>query len=204
VKKGIIFYFSGTGNTWWLTKKLKENLTSHSIETKLVNIEKKQHSEYQSRITEYDVVGFGYPIYGSDCPQIYWKFIKTLPKLNSNKNVFIYTSMLAFSGDGSLVAERHLRKKGYMIKQAVNTHMPNNLKLPYPVIDQFPIYDEEQKARILGYAEVKIRKLAEKIVNNEEWVEGRGLLGILRGSIPESSSCFFWVVKVGEKLFRRL
>jgi Pyruvate/2-oxoacid:ferredoxin oxidoreductase delta subunit len=89
--------------------------------------------------------------------------------------------MLAFSGDGALVAERHLRKKGYRVKQAVNTHMPNNLKLPYPVIGQFPIYGEEQKTKILGYAEVKISKLVEKIVKDEEWVEGRGLLGIIGG-----------------------
>lgn len=181
-----IFYFSGTGNTWWLGKALERKFNERNIQTQFIEIDSEFVTQYIDRVDAFDIVGFGYPIYGSDCPLKFWSFLNTLP-LVEKKDSFVFTSMLAFSGDGALVAERHLKKRGFNLKQAVNIKMPNNLKLPYPIIDQFPIYSEEETEQILMKAEKKIERLIDKIINRDHWIEGRGPLGILGGVIQRGS-----------------
>ena len=39
MKKCVIFYFSGTGNTKWVADNVKESLDSRNIEAKAVSIE---------------------------------------------------------------------------------------------------------------------------------------------------------------------
>ena len=111
--KIIIFYFSGTGNTWWATEKLQQMLKEKKFEVEYFSVESKvaqDGKKVNELINQSDLVGFGYPIYGSDIPLIFMDFIKNLAPVK-NKNSFVYTTMMLFSGDGALVARRQLKKK---------------------------------------------------------------------------------------------
>jgi len=131
-------------------------------------------------IREADIVGFAYPIYGSDIPPNFMKFIDNLEKVDK-KPAFVFTTMLIFSGDGAVVAKRRLRRRGFKVKQAINIRMPNNVKLPYPIFRSFPIRNGEEIIERKQKALKKAEKLVERIVAGKNWVQGWDPLNIAGG-----------------------
>ena len=173
--KITIFYFSGTGNTWWVTERLCEMLKEKKFEVEHISVESKKGKDEKiitKLIENSDIVGFGYPIYGSDIPPNFMEFIKNLAPVKE-KEAFVYTTMMIFSGDGALVGRRQLRKKGYNVRQATNIRMPNNVKLPYPIFRRFPINNGEANDWVKNEKALpKIKKLAEKILKKKRWLQG--------------------------------
>ena len=172
--KIAIFYFTGTGNTWWVMNELQQQLkdkghevSHHSYESEFV----KDKEKVKELINKSDLIGIGYPIYGSDIPPVFMEFVDTLPKME-NKLAFVFTTMMIFSGDGALVAKRRLKRRGYKVRQAVNIRMPNNVKLPYPIFSWFPIRNEEENDGVKRKAKIKITKLVEKIDSGKKWLQG--------------------------------
>ena len=183
VMKIAIFYFSGTGNTWWVMNEIQEQLKEkgeevihHSLESKFA----KDQDKVRELITQSDIIGFGYPIYGSDIPPNFMKFIDNLPKME-NKLAFVFTTMMLFSGDGAIVAKRRLRKRGYKVKQAINIRMPNNVRLPYPIFKRMPIHNGEENDGVKAKAKRKVAKLVNRIHNGKRWLQGWDPINIAGG-----------------------
>jgi Pyruvate/2-oxoacid:ferredoxin oxidoreductase delta subunit len=140
-----------------------------------------KEGKIEQLIEQADMIGFAYPIYGSDVPIKMLDFIKNIPSVEE-KTAFIFTTMLAFSGDGAIVAMRKLRKKGYKVKQAVNILMPNNVRLPYIIVRRLRIrIKEEDLKKIRNRAIKKIDKLVNKIVKGKKWRLGRDPFSIAGG-----------------------
>jgi ferredoxin len=185
----VIFYFSGTGNTWWVGKKLEEHLKNQGQKTKRFAIEAKKLSSdrVEKLVQKADIIGIGYPIYGSDVPAIALQFIKELPKIEEEKKAFVFTTMMEFSGDGAIVAKRLLQKKGFSVRQAVNIKMPNNVRLPHIIVRRFPIRNDDELTKIKEKADKKALKLAEKIATDKRWIEGAdpfNIAGALMQRVP--------------------
>lgn len=181
--KAVIFYFSGTGNTWWVANKIEEKLNEKGISIKKYSIENEEIAKpdvHNELIKNADIVGFGYPIYGSDIPTNFMTFIDNLQKV-TKKPAFVFTTMLLFSGDGAVVAKRRLRGRGFKVKQAINIRMPNNVKLPYPIFRSLAIRNGEENNNVKQKAVVKITKLVDRIVIGKNWVQGWDLLNIAGG-----------------------
>lgn len=159
-----------------LNQKKKIETIKHSIEAR----ELTKEGIIQTLIEESDIVGFGYPIYGSDIPMNMIEFIKNLPKIEE-KTSFVFTTMMEFSGDGAIVAMRKLRKKGFTVKQAINIKMPNNVKLPYIIIRHFRMKDEEGIIKLRERAAKKIDKLVNRIIEGKDWRVGRDPFRIAGG-----------------------
>lgn len=181
--KIAIFYFTGTGNTWWVMNELQEQLKEkgqevihHSLESTFV----KDQEKVKELITKSDIVGFGYPIYGSDIPPNFMEFIDNIPKMDG-KLAFVFTTMMLFSGDGAMVAKRRLRRRGYKVKQAINIRMPNNVKLPYPIFKHFPIHNDEENDGVKTKAKLKIAKLVDRILSGKRWLQGWDPINIAGG-----------------------
>ena len=83
--KVAIYYFSGTGNTELTVKKWQSEAKKHQIELDLFNIEKMSG---EVNASEYDKIGFGYPIHAFNAPRNVWKFTKTFKKLAEKKPAF--------------------------------------------------------------------------------------------------------------------
>ncbi|MBN1330540.1 MAG: EFR1 family ferrodoxin [Candidatus Heimdallarchaeota archaeon] len=181
--KITLFFFSGTGNTWWVTNKIVEKLKNQEISTSMYSIESKNVTtpNFVNEIMQAsDIIGFGYPIYGSDIPEIFIEFLNHLPRSNGKK-AFVYTTMLAYSGDGAMVAVRKLRKKGFKVRQAVNIRMLNNIQLPYVIFKNLKIRNGQETTPIKRKAEKKIDKLVTKIVKEKKWLEGWDPFSIMGG-----------------------
>ena len=112
-------YFSGTGNTKYCVSHFLETL---GTENKLYSIE---DSEAVKAIYESRNIVFAYPIYYSNLPKIVRDFIVNNGSLWSGKNIFILTTMGAFSGDGAGVSARLFKKFGAKITGGVHIKMPD-------------------------------------------------------------------------------
>ncbi|MBN2048482.1 MAG: EFR1 family ferrodoxin [Anaerolineaceae bacterium] len=168
-----IFYFSGTGNTWWVGEKIAEGLRLRGYQAQAISIEQLDHQTVLQRVAEAETIGIGYPIYGSDAPRLMHDFIRALPWLTEKKQVFIYVTQMAWSGDGAYFLRRQLEEKNYELRWAVEFNMPNNISFPFP----FP-YTNDYTAftRKLEKRSQQVDQLCERIAENQPWLQGNSLL----------------------------
>ncbi|MHA1127174.1 MAG: EFR1 family ferrodoxin [Candidatus Heimdallarchaeota archaeon] len=179
----VMFYFSGTGNTWWVGKQIEKILTEKGVKVKNISFEAEKFPDdkaIEKLVAEADTVGFGYPIYGSDIPPNFMKFIDDFPKVDK-KSAFVFTTMMLFSGDGAVVGKRRLRRRGFKVKQAINIRMPNNVKLPYPIFKWFPIKNDDENNTVKEKAIKKATKLVNRILAEKKWVQGWDPINIAGG-----------------------
>ncbi len=122
--KVAIFQFSGTGNTYYISQLIQEEMREKRIICDLYAIE--SLSESNHLINHYDVIGVGYPIYGSSIPKIVRDWMDHL-RFRTDKRGFVFCTQMMYSGDGAAYGARILRKKGYKIFQQEHFNMPNNI-----------------------------------------------------------------------------
>lgn len=63
-KQFPIFYFSGTGNTWWVGQQLEAALNSRGFQSQAISIEQISPEDAAAHIDQAEMIGLGYPIYG--------------------------------------------------------------------------------------------------------------------------------------------
>jgi len=97
MSKCVIYVFSGTGNTKLCADLYKEYFQQYGIETDVfsVRMKDKKYVDYPDP-SGYDLIGFGFPVHGFNCPKVMNDFVKQLPKLSEKKTAFILKS----SGEG--------------------------------------------------------------------------------------------------------
>jgi ferredoxin/flavodoxin len=165
-----IFYFSGTGNTWWVGNQIADELRERGCEVQPYSIEQVTDGEVQELIEKADMVGIGYPIYGSDAPPIMNQFIDNLPVVTSQKPMFIYVTQAAWSGDGAYSMCKLFEAKGYQIRWAVHFNMPNNINADFGWIITMILKLFQAK---LPCAAKRAAKLAQHIVDQKTWIMGK-------------------------------
>jgi len=120
----MIFYFSGTGNSLDIAKRLARNLG----ETGVYSMAKEPMSEQIGGRNE--IIGFVFPSYFGNLPRIVGKFISVL---NIHPETYVYgvVTMGAF-GQGSVAAlEKALAEKGIKLHYGCGIRMPANYIISY-------------------------------------------------------------------------
>ncbi|TFF90571.1 MAG: flavodoxin family protein, partial [Promethearchaeota archaeon] len=199
--KFIIFYFSGTGNTWWVTKEFANIIEEKGNQVEIYSIENEKCDDVnflKEKIREVDALGIAYPIYGSTAPKIMWTFIEKLKEASevieegiSQRNEektrisFVITTMALFSGDGALVTRKELETIGFKLIGAINLKMSSNISIPY-----FP-YNPVEKEKLEKRKKKAIEDLEDfysDLIKEKKHLEGRwNLLGKFGG----------WMQRVG-------
>ncbi len=128
----VVFYFSGTGNTRYVARSIAAGLDGTPD---VRSIESVTAEEADALIDAAPIVGFGYPIYGSDLPQPMKDFLSALGP-HPGKTAFVFCTQWMFSGDGARAATRYLHRTGLRIRFAEHFRMPDDvsvtaLRLPY-------------------------------------------------------------------------
>ncbi len=172
-----IFYFSGTGNTWWVTQKIREIFEEKRHFVELYSIERKDliwEELLPTVLNESDIIGVGFPVYGSRIPFIMKDWVKNTLSKYSKENkkklhAFVYDTMAMFSGDTPLLMKKLLKKAGFLVKQAINIRTLSNL----PQMKSLMTWEKEKQEKIFHNAEKKIRKFANKIIENKKWLMRR-------------------------------
>jgi ferredoxin len=189
-----IFYFSGTGNTWWVSQKLKSIFSQKGHYAEEYSIEEerlKKDNVLNDILKESDLIGIGYPVYSSSIPKIMQDWVKDhlckIIKLGDpNKRAFVFDTMAMFSGDTPLKMRKILKECGFKVRQAINIRMLSNL----PQMPRLMTWDEEDQQEIMDKAEEKCEKLVDKVLEGKKWVMRRDPFSRLLG----------WIQRVGLRL----
>lgn len=124
--RAVIFFFSGTGNTWWVADRIKKQLDLKGINADTVSVDALTPKKADWWIKTADLVLFGWPVYASDMPQPMKRFIDVLPVIEKGKHIHTFCTQSAFSGDGAWHAHSRFEAKGMQIDSAEHFVMPSN------------------------------------------------------------------------------
>lgn len=187
--EAVIFYFSGTGNTWWAAEKLAEALSKEGFKASAYSIENIDRETAALLIKNAAVLGFGYPIYGSDLPLSMKNFIRQLPA-SLYKEVFVFCTQWFWSGNGAAAAAKMLAQKGFEVKWAEHFFMPNNLSaglIPMPYTNK-----PEKTQKTLSKAERRIKRFAGHIADNTSFKRGFNPLSSVLGATMRTPYRYFF------------
>ncbi len=153
MSKNIIFYFTGTGNSLKVARDIAK--TKENCEVKLVT-----NFKDKSLSSGYDSIGFVFPIYASNMPNYFIKFLANVD-FNENKNSYFYAigTYGNSSGNSFFVANKLLERQGLKLNGAFGIKMFSNNVVLYNMKGD-PIKKNED-------ASVIISEIAKKIDNKE-------------------------------------
>ncbi|MBN2300577.1 MAG: flavodoxin family protein, partial [Acholeplasmataceae bacterium] len=131
MKKAIIYFFSGTGNTRIAAKEIAEELNSLNIDTIVFDVRSPINDVPNPNL--YDIILFGYPIHAFNVPQFFLDFIKKLPSVNHIPTYVFKTSGEPFrmNSASSFSLVKKLEKKGF------NLSMDKHLLMPYHIMFRY-------------------------------------------------------------------
>lgn len=147
----VAIYFSSTGNTKYCVEKFISHLNSDIL---AVSIEDEACAKH---LKDHDEIILAYPVYFSDLPRIVREFLYKNSANFNGKNVFIISTMEAFSGDGAGCAARILKKFGANITGGAH------IKMPGFILDvSIFIYSDEKNRQMIKEADIEINRLAKE------------------------------------------
>ena len=122
--RAVIFYFSATGNTWWVADKIKKQMDAKNINADIVSIDSIDAKKANWWIKTADLVLFGWPISRFDMPEPVKTFIDGLFVVEKGKHIHVFCTQRRFSGNGAWMAHRAFKQKGLTIDTAAHFLMP--------------------------------------------------------------------------------
>lgn len=185
--KIVGLYFSGTGNTKWVVDSFEKKMIGRNYEVEMLSIEDYSVEEVAEKFEEANLVGFMYPIHGSDMPKLYLEYVEKLSKfkMTSRKKAFSITTVAIFSGDGALVPKPFCDAMNLEFAWAYNIKMPCNFDTPVPgfkVPSKKRIVDMKEKALI------KMDKIIEKMESGLHRLSGATVVTMAIGNSSRLSS----------------
>jgi flavodoxin/Pyruvate/2-oxoacid:ferredoxin oxidoreductase delta subunit len=165
---GIIYYFSGTGNTEFAAKKFRETLKTKGfdIELKAIDLLKEKPD-----LKDYNLIGLGFPIYAYNLPINIRRFINDLPTVQ-NKSVFIFVTMGDLTSLGALgITADLLKKKGFAVISAEGFQMLSNDIILFNAADS-----KSARFQLLREAAIrKIKKIVDEIQSGKGKIHGNSV-----------------------------
>jgi len=171
-----IYYFSGTGNTAWVVRRLAERLAELGDEVTFASCE--DVSALVVDPAACDMMGIAFPCRSSFAPPVFRDFLRGLPS-TPGMPLFAITTSGYWAGDAAWYSVRPLQVKGYEPFLLSDVVMGNNLHLP--VLCPLPVVPPKEMARRLERAGHKADRLADLIHRREPYVEGGNPFGRLLG-----------------------
>lgn len=121
--KGVIYYFSGTGNTAFVAYEFQENYKKAKVDVDLFKIESMDAVTSQGK---YDFLMIGFPVYAFYPPQLVIDFVKKLPEVK-DKPVILFATGGGSAGASFSVLGNILKKKNYNVICNFLYVMPDNV-----------------------------------------------------------------------------
>lgn len=154
--KIAIFYFSGTGNTRMVARKYKESFEAGGDDCTLYELPLREKVD----LSDFDLVGFGYPIHSFNAPQIVLKFAKSLPK-KSRRDKKTRAFILKSSGEpvkmsrvSSLKLIGILKRRGFEVTNEYQYVMPYNMIFRHTDHAAFRMWETAKKLIPIDCADI--------------------------------------------------
>ncbi len=185
----VIFYFSGTGNTWWVSTQLKQELENRDYTVEMYSLENPEMrtGEFSAaKIAGADHVIISYPVYGSDLPENMKNFVAKLPEATDGKKFSAFCTQAAFSGDGNIFFKPEVEAKGYNFRQSFQVNMTTNFNVAMLPFSLSKPARGKKLEKIKTKALAKIQKIAGMIASDKEYFEGRRFYQVILGKIQRA------------------
>ena len=153
IKNIDFYYFSGTGNTFLVVKKMVETFQREGIN---VNLQKIEYSD-PSNINLDNTIGIAFPVAVFSTYPFVWDFIHSLPKAEGTE-IFMADTLGGFSGGIVGPVREIVKKKGYKPIGAFEIQMPSNI---------FLIQDKDTNESKVQKGLIEAEKYALEILNGK-------------------------------------
>ncbi|MFB0509284.1 MAG: EFR1 family ferrodoxin [bacterium] len=168
MNRGIIFYFSGTGNTEFVAKRFQENLQTKGFDIRLKAIDLLKD---KLDLKEYSLIGIGFPLYAWNLPINVRQFINDLPEI-PNKDAMVFVTMGGPTSLGALgITADLLKKKGFRVLSAEALEMPSNDNIFFDADDP----KSEKTQRLRKNAADKVSAIVESIQSGKGKINGNSI-----------------------------
>ena len=170
--RAVIFFFSGTGNTWWVADRIKRLLDARGINADIVSTDTVDSKKADWWIRSADLVLFGWPVYEHDLPAPVKSFIENLYAVEKGKHIHVFCTTSGFTADGAIISRRRFKEKGLDIDSAAHFTMPFHLYISKGNKTQT---NEKTIQRILAGCEKRVDAYVNELLGGKVAVRGRGL-----------------------------
>ncbi len=147
------YFFSGTGNTLLIVKKMRDKFEKNGISVNLCKIEGSNPDEINLEHT----IGIAFPVAVLSTYPFVWDFIKSLPNTNGTE-IFMVNTLAGISGGIVGPLREIVKKKNYTPVGAMEIKMPPNI---------FFIQDEETSKDKVEKGLIKAEMYAMDIINGK-------------------------------------
>jgi ferredoxin/flavodoxin len=151
----LLFLFSGTGNSLNVAIRIQENIENCEILSVPKVFEEKKFNYEVSKI------GFVFPVYFTDAPNIVKEFLKNI-KISGNPYIFAIATCGGEVGKTFRTVNKLLDKQNRKLHSEFSLVLPSNF-----IILTDKTNTPEEIDRILKDSEVRINEIIEKITNSE-------------------------------------
>lgn len=188
--RGILYYFSGTGNTKWVADRFSEHMAERGLELVVENMEECTGND----VHEYDFMMVGSPVYAEAPAKIVEEFMARLPKSSKGMPCIVYATQGASKSAAVGIMSASMASKGYDVAQESQFRMPNNY---YFAVGKMPT--EIKTSEMITNARCQVERVVESFINGERLKNQAGALrmkvGVMSGRmfkrfLPKLSSNF--------------
>ncbi|MFL0251125.1 EFR1 family ferrodoxin [Clostridium neuense] len=159
--KGLIAYFSGTGNTEYVVKLVSNEFAKRNIECEIFNIENDKRIK-----DEYDFYVFASPIHIEVFPKFFIDWLSEKAPAVDNKRCLLLSTQASQVGYGGRQVSRLLERKGYSIVYMRSIPMPNNYYL-----GKFKATSEDKKLEMVSEVSNEAVAAVEGFLRDDVYIE---------------------------------
>ena len=158
MRRYLIHYFSGTGNTHHMVKVIERDLKNKGYSVELLNVE--GDSENYLNLKDYEFHIFCFPVYGFGTPSIMLKYILNM-KTTIQANAAIICTSGGFEGQSLSHFKYLLNKKGFKV------FFTDMVMYTYNWTQVLNPQDKKVEEKVFKEADFKVIAITEKIINTE-------------------------------------
>lgn len=175
MKRIVIYYFSGTGNTWWVANNLYLQLIEKKHNVECYSIETLSKDEIIKQVNEAEHIVIGFPVYGSTAPKPMLEFLAGIPKALNNQTASVFGTHALGSGDSAYHIGLLLDHKGFRVVQTRHFRMMNNFHIP-----SYRFYKPKNNKtlfKLLEKTKPKVKEFADEIDKEVKHIIGNNRVG---------------------------
>lgn len=152
----MIFYFSGTGNSYYAAKKLADRLQCETVD-----MAKCRKEANEIHLKDGEPVGFVFPVYYFTMPDVVYDFVSKLSITGQGYTFAVITCGGSIGSSGKML-KSELEKRNVSLDNVFSLKMPDNAIFYYAIKDKTDddIINEE--------SESKIREICDKVAACEK------------------------------------
>ena len=180
------YFFSGTGNTYRVVKKMVEVFQAQDIVVNLYRIEKQSAEKIDLSHT----IGLAFPVAAQATYRFVWDFIEDLPDATGTK-IFMVDTMAGMSGAIVGPLKKFLKSVGYDPIGSKEIIMPSNF-LPKEI-------DQEKDELKIKKGLEEAEKYAKDLIEGKAVWRDQTFFADLFSSVVKGKFCWEFFAKEGEK-----